>query len=575
MLAPAYRDLRRAIIQGKVSEAETIGELIIGLMTTEGGGSEEVLQQAESHREAMLALLEGIESVQSGDNLSGIEVLRRATEYELNEQSLVWGAWLWISWSAKGAGDLETARQAAATASELAVQLDDRARSTCLCTLGEIEALEGDSRDALKHLALARDLYERVQDHHGMATSLLIKARVLADTRREGASIAAAREARDLDPGWVEPVLFLVQLALKEGDVDHAEEVIDSLPNPPAELERERQLLHIVRRGEVPLWVVNEYMRLRQALPSRAVVGELEAMMMYSPQFMNLREELAWKLLKLGQYEEATGHFNMLAKRELDPYLRSSVLVGLGCLASVTRRHREVGVRVKAAVDAVPESMKKPIHTTTESTIVPAAPAPRPKRESRSMDTQREVESITEQKAVFSGDLQMLAIPALLDFLRNTRRTGTLVVSTDNGMGAIYLRKGSIIGASSPNSSNIGQLLLEQGHLTTEALEQATQLQEQTPERQLGAVITEAGMAPAEAIREGLVEQVYRSVREMYGWQEGSFAFSPDTKGYVLPSQVEIQLDPQHVLMDVLGDMDQDTDQDTDQDMDQDLDLEV
>ena len=45
-------------------------------------------------------------------------------------------------------------------------------------------------------------------------------------------------------------------------------------------------------------------------------------------------------------------------------------------------------------------------------------------------------------KAVFTGDLQLFAVPDLLDFLESSRRTGTLVITSEEGIGAVYLHQG-------------------------------------------------------------------------------------------------------------------------------------
>ena len=61
----------------------------------------------------------------------------------------------------------------------------------------------------------------------------------------------------------------------------------------------------------------------------------------------------------------------------------------------------------------------------------------------------------------------------------------------------------------------------------------------------------------AETMREALTDQVYRAIRELFTWNEGQFAFSPDSKGLKLPSTIEVELDPQHVLLDVARLMDE------------------
>ena len=562
MLVSTSKDFRQALVRGEMSEAETISDLIMDLLTNHLNRPED---EIEAQRDVHRLMLEGIGATLAGDNRTGTTSLHRITRAKKVDDALVWTAWLWICRAAQNSGDLKAAKAAAKKVMDISTNLDVQAKSTSFAALGELEALEGDTDKALNHLSLAQDLFGEINDTRGKAHSLLAKARVMVTAGQELESIYAAQEAVAEDPTWLEPVLFLVQQSLKDGDLDHASEVLEALGSQktcPPNVERERKLLQLVREEKVPLWVVNEYIRLRESLPSKEIVNELEAMIIYSPQFHYLREELAWKLLKLGMYEEASTHFQVLAKRDLEVNLRSSVLAGLGCLASVTRRNKHPSVRLHAAVAAVPEKAfqedqeTRTVETEAVDVDAPATVTARPRRESRPVDLRRAMEAITNQKAVFSGDIQILAFPNLLEFLRSGRRTGTLVISSETGIGAIYLRKGMITGAASPKCANIGRLLISDGTLTKEALEQAAAAQKETPEKLLGAILVEQGHVPHDVMKEALTDQIYKAIREIYQWIEGTFAFSPDTAGYDLPSEVEVDLDPQHVLMDVLSQLD-------------------
>ncbi len=59
----------------------------------------------------------------------------------------------------------------------------------------------------------------------------------------------------------------------------------------------------------------------------------------------------------------------------------------------------------------------------------------------------------------------------------------------------------------------------------------------------------------AEDVRRALREQIGLAVREIIGWREGEFAFNREAPGGEAELQVEV--DPQEVLLNVLKDMDE------------------
>src|SRR5262249_35973844 len=56
---------------------------------------------------------------------------------------------------------------------------------------------------------------------------------------------------------------------------------------------------------------------------------------------------------------------------------------------------------------------------------------------------------------VFTGDLEEFCLPDLLEFLRNSHRSGLLMCTTTAGVGTIQLSRGMIISADSPNALDL------------------------------------------------------------------------------------------------------------------------
>jgi tetratricopeptide (TPR) repeat protein len=572
-LSEAYRELRRALVKGAVAKIEELGARI-GLLLGDEQGE---LAPGTLHREAIGWLQQGIAAILAGGNQHGLVELERVTERELDNESLRWGAWLWSYWATLGAGEVERARAAVGRVMELAERLDDPyTMATSLCAVAEVEAIGGDPERAVEHLTRAEELYGRLEDRRGEAAAALARARALVRAGRTVQAAIAAQRAMDLAPGWEEPAIFLATQALQEGMLEPAAQRLSALEPRPPEASLLLGLIATIQEGRVPHWVAKDYLRLREALPSQDVAEELGALLVYSPKFHHLKLELAWKLLRLGKLDEAEGHLRqLLAAPDLDAAVRPSVLLGIGSVASLRQRHRPPGARVQAAVASLkPPSVELPASLPVEDepeshelvaeppgpgelppAVVGAAEGGAPGGgEARDLQLRRAFASVEGQRSVFSGDLHVLSTPDLLEFLRNGRRTGMLIIQASSGIGAIHLRAGAITGASSPGCTNIGDILLGLGAITrSQLVETAAAQQEDRRGALLGALFVERGIVSRETMEKALTRQVLSAIREMHGWSEGRFAFLADTAGLELapPPSIEMELDTQFVLLEV------------------------
>jgi tetratricopeptide (TPR) repeat protein len=578
LLADAYRELRAALVKGQVAELEAAGARIVELLDTEDRGE---LAPATLHLEAIGWLCQGLSAILDGGNLQGLAELEHITERELDDDSLKWGAWLWTYRAAIGAGAVERARSATLKVTELAERLaDPRAIATSLCAVAEIGAITGEASQAIEHLARAQTLYRELGDRGEEAAAALAQARVLARTGRSQEAEAAAARALELAPSWADPTLFLATQELQEGALEPAARRLASLDPPSPEASLLLGLIAGVEDGRVPRWVAKDYLRLREELPGPEVAEELGALLVYSPRFHHLKVELAWKLLRLGKLDEAEQHLRELqAAPDLDAALRPSVMLGVSSLVSLRQRHRPPGARAQAAVAAArPPSIESPPLAAAEEEVesqelvaeppsfdlgraVSAAGADgTPSSEPHDLLLRQAIASVERQRSVFSGDLHLLSTADLLEFLKNGRRTGMLIIQSAQGIGAIHLRSGAITGASSPGCINLGDLLLGWGAISSEQLEQAAAAQKEDRRGALmGAIFVERGLVPLETMEKALSQQVISAIREMYRWSDGRFAFLSDGTSleFAPPPSIEVELDTQFVLLEVARQLDE------------------
>ena len=159
---------------------------------------------------------------------------------------------------------------------------------------------------------------------------------------------------------------------------------------------------------------------------------------------------------------------------------------------------------------------------------------------------------------VFAGDLQLFAIPDLLEFLRAGQRTGTLVCSSTAGIGAVHIRNGRVTGAASPGTQWLGEYLVAQGSITKENLPQVP-LEEQGKHSLVGSRLVNQGVVTAEQVRAALSAQIHDALFELMGWGEGQFAFDPEAVVEPAAKEVDVALDPQGMLLDIFREMDEGT----------------
>jgi len=581
----AGRELRRILVNGRLDEAERIAGLLERLQEDDGG-------QLRSDREALFWIVDGIQAVLNQDTRQGIVNLERAATVTRADDSLKWVALHWMARGAAAQGELPRAERAAAESVELAAQISPQAHSLSLLSLAEIASLLEEPSSALSYLRTAIGVLREVQDDRGAATALLTMARTLYRVGREEDGHQTALNAAQADPGWPDAAVFLSEHALATGDTERAIELIapftERSPSPPV-VERQRWLIEGLRSQRYDALDVADLLRLRDGRLNDDVLAEMRACQVERAEFYQLHELLAWSLYKLGHTDEAEALFTSMSSLPLDPELRTSVSLGLGCIAS--GKYKRPAAKVKAATGSFPMVTPTMLSGDDLIEVPPPAPPPTPVKSdtvpvplkdlpfSAGSDQPQPSDVVIEARpddssmargygsgsgmttdAVFVGDLQLFAVPDLLDFLQSSRRTGTLVITSEAGTSAVYMIKGRLMGAAAPGATNLGDLLIERGALTDEGLTRAlTHKEGDAPQLLLGSVLVRLGLVERQTVEDALVDQVKQALLETVGWTDGRFAFEPekrpDDNGG--SDEIVVDLDTRAILMDVMREFDE------------------
>jgi hypothetical protein len=156
---------------------------------------------------------------------------------------------------------------------------------------------------------------------------------------------------------------------------------------------------------------------------------------------------------------------------------------------------------------------------------------------------------------VFTGDLEEFALPDLLEFLRNSHRSGLLMCTTAAGVGTIQLSRGMIISADSPSAIVLRQHLLASAELAPERRRALAELPaESFNDDMIDAALVARDLVPPEELERARVLRIYSALREMIRWTVGRFSFDP---GVAVVTNPRLALSAQTILMHLYQEQDE------------------
>jgi tetratricopeptide (TPR) repeat protein len=528
---------RRSLVRGQLTEAAARRRELGELPATSAAGAEPLSSAEREH--GVQVLLDGIGSILSGDGLGGARTLVELAAPSQQNLSFRWIALHWCSRASMRSGSFAAARQHAKEALLVSQRLDIDARAVSQWIAAEVLANEGDHSRALAWLGEARKRFERIADGWGLGQAWLSEAKVLVSLQREEEAVAAARQASAAYPAWEEPRIFLARRALGRGDLEGADGLLQTTQGPAAE--RSRAIVQAVRERTVTQADASEYLRECDAPPSARSIRALERIAGAAPRFVQAREALAWMLLKLGKYADASAIFRGLLAQQLGPADRASVMLGLACSAHAQQAAKDPDATLRAAA-------------STTAPARAAEPAPLPTLSTSSMRG-----SQVGGASVFSGQLSVFALPDVLEFLRSARRTGLLVCSSTKGMAALRFAAGFISGVgSAPGVPGLGDLLLRARKISTVALRAVSNGEPaDRADLVLGERLVKEGLVDAPALQEAVEQQIELTLRELVQWKDGEFAFNHEEAAEPAAPWTAVKVDVQGALLEVFKQMDE------------------
>lgn len=153
---------------------------------------------------------------------------------------------------------------------------------------------------------------------------------------------------------------------------------------------------------------------------------------------------------------------------------------------------------------------------------------------------------------IFAGDLKMFSLVDLIEFLGNARRTGSLTCASKGRKAKVQMRFGKIVSGSCPPVRGLRDYLAAR-ILGGSALPPQTGAANEIWAQPDAAVnVVKLGLASSAQVRAALDEQLRDVFSELMTWTEGEFSFETERTGHPSQLDLELEFDPQGLLLDVL-----------------------
>jgi hypothetical protein len=135
------------------------------------------------------------------------------------------------------------------------------------------------------------------------------------------------------------------------------------------------------------------------------------------------------------------------------------------------------------------------------------------------------------------GTIRDFGLPDIFQLIGLQRKSGTLTLTNEKDRESVTItfEGGMVVMADSSAGrleDRLGSVLVKQGKITRERMEEALSTQKQTLQR-LGHILLSAGSITAKDLREALQGQVSQIVFRIFRWRDGRYQFTPsDTVDY-------------------------------------------
>jgi hypothetical protein len=127
------------------------------------------------------------------------------------------------------------------------------------------------------------------------------------------------------------------------------------------------------------------------------------------------------------------------------------------------------------------------------------------------------------------GTIRDFGLPDIFQLIGLQRKTGILTLKNEKDEVTVAFENGMVVAADSSTKrleDRLGNVLVKQGKLTKERLEEALQMQKATLQR-LGHVLTTQNAITNKDLKDAIQVQVSQLVFKVFRWRDGEYHFAP------------------------------------------------
>jgi hypothetical protein len=127
------------------------------------------------------------------------------------------------------------------------------------------------------------------------------------------------------------------------------------------------------------------------------------------------------------------------------------------------------------------------------------------------------------------GTIKDFGLPDIFQLIGLQRKTGILTLTSEKESVTVTFENGMVVMADSSSrrlEDRLGSVLVKQGRLSKERLEEALQVQKQTLQR-LGHVLATNNYITVKDLKDALQVQVSQIVFKVFRWRDGNYNFGP------------------------------------------------
>ena len=133
------------------------------------------------------------------------------------------------------------------------------------------------------------------------------------------------------------------------------------------------------------------------------------------------------------------------------------------------------------------------------------------------------------------GTIKDFGLPDIFQLIGLQRKTGLLTLKHAQDQVTVYFENGMVVNADSASKrleDRLGNVLVKQGKLSKDRLEEALATQKQTLQRLGHVLITQSYITPKD-LKDAITIQVSQIVFKVFRWRDGEYHFAPsDTVDY-------------------------------------------